>query len=142
MKVRVNVNGLDIAVSVGDGEQSLTWLAMVASQQYELRKPAGRSRVREPSFSKRGFFLPESIMSSKEEILDPKTKVRQIKVNELEIEECEATASEAIDHQRRVLASLAARQQHHELVVTSSLCSPLALAKLLYYKAKSATDTR
>lgn len=86
------MNGLDIAVSVGDGEQSLTWLAMVASQQYELLKPKGRSRVREPSFSKRGFFLPESIMSSKEEILDPKTKVRQIKVNELEIEECEATS--------------------------------------------------
>ncbi|GMI62129.1 hypothetical protein ScalyP_jg9700 [Parmales sp. scaly parma] len=75
MKVRVNVNGLDIAVSVGGGEQSLTWLAMVASQQYELLKPKGRSRVREPSFSKRGFFLPESIMSSKEEILDPKTKI-------------------------------------------------------------------
>jgi hypothetical protein len=52
---------------------------MVAAQQYEIRKPKGRARSREPANSSRGFFLPSGMQSEKGEYLrDPNAKVNEV----------------------------------------------------------------
>jgi hypothetical protein len=79
MKVKVNVNGLEFFVPCGDGDQSLKWLSLVASQQYSIRRPNGRSRNREESKSKTGFFLPLSVQSAKgEELSDPEQRINEV----------------------------------------------------------------
>jgi hypothetical protein len=76
MRVQVTVKGATFWVPCGEGDQSLKWLSLVAAQQYELRKPQGRARYREPANSKRGFFIPSGMSSAKGVAFrDPTAKV-------------------------------------------------------------------
>ena len=66
-------------VPCGDGDQTLKWLSLVAAQQYELRKPQGRARYREPSNSKLGFFIPMGMTSAKGVALrDPNALINEV----------------------------------------------------------------
>ena len=60
-KLGVVLKGIQCQVSCGEGMQTLKWLALVASQRYALTVPHGRTRSREDSHSKRGFYLPADI---------------------------------------------------------------------------------
>lgn len=78
MRVKVKVKNLEFFVPCGDGDQSLKWLSMVAAQQYEIRRPKGRARCREPANSSKGFFLPLSLQSAKgENLRDPNARVNE-----------------------------------------------------------------
>lgn len=86
MRVKVKVKNLVFSVPCGDGEQSLKWLSMVAAQQYEIRKPSGRARSREPANSSRGFFLPMGLHSGKGEAMrDPNAKINEVFVDGAEV---------------------------------------------------------
>jgi hypothetical protein len=82
MHLQLKINSsTPFSLSVGDGSQSLKWLSMVASQQYALRKPAGRSRAREGRDDKGspGFYIPESMSSSKGQAFDnPNLKISDV----------------------------------------------------------------
>jgi len=70
---------MEFFVPCGEGDQSLKWLSMVAAQQYDIRRPKGRARSREPANSSRGFFLPSGMQSGKGESLrDPNSKVNEV----------------------------------------------------------------
>ena len=62
-------------VPVGQGEQTMKWLALVASQRYALKKPSGQRRAREASHAQRGFFIPEEMSTEEGGVCDPNAKV-------------------------------------------------------------------
>jgi hypothetical protein len=79
MRVKCRVKGLTFFVPCGDGEQSLKWLSLVAAQQYELRKPSGRTRNREQANAARGFFLPMNVTSGKGgKMSNPDAKINEV----------------------------------------------------------------
>jgi hypothetical protein len=75
MRVIVSCGELRMDIPVGQGEQSMTWLALVASQRYALRKPSGQRRAREESHAVRGFFLPEEMSTEDGGVTDPNAKI-------------------------------------------------------------------
>ena len=56
----------------------MKWLAMVAAQRYSLAVPHGRSRAREDSHSKRGFFLPEMLWTEGQLLTNPDARISDI----------------------------------------------------------------
>ena len=65
----------DIASERRLGEQSMKWLALVASQRLFLKKPEGKVRFREDSHAMRGFFMPEEISTKDGGITNPNSKI-------------------------------------------------------------------
>eukprot|EP00618_Florenciella_parvula_P012785 CAMPEP_0119476528 /NCGR_PEP_ID=MMETSP1344-20130328/7012_1 /TAXON_ID=236787 /ORGANISM="Florenciella parvula, Strain CCMP2471" /LENGTH=460 /DNA_ID=CAMNT_0007510309 /DNA_START=108 /DNA_END=1490 /DNA_ORIENTATION=- len=78
MKVKVNVHDRIFVVPCGEGGQTMKWLAMVAAQRYALAVPNGRSRAREESHSKRGFFLPEMLWTEGQLLTNPEARISDI----------------------------------------------------------------
>ena len=62
-------------IPVGQGEQTMKWLALVASQRYALKKPSGQRRAREESHAQRGFFIPEEMSTEEGGVCAPNAKI-------------------------------------------------------------------
>ncbi|CAM9494467.1 unnamed protein product, partial [Heterosigma akashiwo] len=57
MILTVEVQGTKFRIPVGEGEQSLRWLGLVAAQRYSASlMPKGRARAREQSKGKNGSY--------------------------------------------------------------------------------------
>jgi hypothetical protein len=61
MKLLAHVHGLTFTIPCGNGDQTVKWLGMVASQRYSLLAPHGRQRMREDAHIKQGLFMPSNI---------------------------------------------------------------------------------
>jgi hypothetical protein len=78
MKVLVEVEKMKIMVPCGAGEQKMKWLGLVAAQRHALALPHGKTRAREESDEKRGFFLPKDVLSDRGSSLDPDMVIKDV----------------------------------------------------------------
>ena len=78
MKVTVVVEKMNFVVPCGPGEQKMKWLGLVAAQRHALAVPHGRTRAREESDEKRGFFLPKDVLDYRGGSLDPDLVIKDV----------------------------------------------------------------
>lgn len=81
MKVSVEVHDLRFEIACAEGTQTVKWLALAAAQRYALARPGGRSRARESSLAKQGFFVPEEITLQGFPLTDPTARISDVLEN-------------------------------------------------------------
>jgi hypothetical protein len=77
MSVVIESRGLRFTIPVGEGTQTVKWLAMVAAQRFALTMPKGRRRAREIPNQVDGFHVPAKVFKGFE-LLGPDKQLKQV----------------------------------------------------------------
>ena len=80
MHIKVTVHDSSFDVPVGQGNQTIKWLALVAAERYAQKRPHGRARAREETRQRQGFFMPQTITAGAGGLasLDPDARINAV----------------------------------------------------------------